>query len=152
MKIKRILQIILTNWIHLVGFYIMTYLSLILFKLLGLETDDSWLATLLINPFSILILFIVYGIPFIAGFHIAIILMDLILFSWKNKWPKVTLIIEWMLISLPFIYWAFDYEYWLWISLSISFFTTQMIRLKRIKKIEIKQDSAKIKSIEVINP
>jgi hypothetical protein len=30
-------QIILTNWVHLVGFYLTTYFSFILFSILGIE-------------------------------------------------------------------------------------------------------------------
>jgi hypothetical protein len=138
MKIKRLLKIISTNWIHLVGFYITTYLSLILFKLIGLETSDSWESLLLTSIFSILLLFIIYGPMIIGGFYSAIFIMDIVAFSWTNNWRREILIIEWIIISIPFIYWAFENEYWLWITLSVSLLTTQMVRLRRIKEIEIK--------------
>jgi len=142
MKIKRLLQVLSTNWIHLVGFYLTTYLSLILFKIIGLETDDNWISVLFVSPFTIIILFLVYGLPIIGGFYLGMLLMDIFLFSWRNKWIKTSLIVEWILISLPFISWAFEYEYWLWITLSISFLTTQMIRTKKIKsKIQQKSNS-----------
>jgi hypothetical protein len=138
MKAKGLLKIILTNWIHLPGFYITTYLSLIFFKLIGIETTDSWHSILLVSIFTILLLFMIYGPLIILGFFGAIMLMDILAFSWANKWPKKILIIEWVIISVPFIYWAFEHEYWLWITLSLSLLTTQLMRLKRIKEIESK--------------
>ncbi len=110
----------------MVGFYITTYLSLILFKLIGLETNDSWESLFLTSIFSILLLFIFYGLMIIAGFYLTIVFMDIIAFSWRNKWKKQTLIIEWIVISIPFIYWAFENKYWLWITLSLSLLATQM--------------------------
>src|SRR5258707_3828345 len=115
MKAKQLLNIVSTNWIHILGFYLTTYFSLILFKLIGLETSDGWESLLIASIFSILLLFLVYGLMIIGGFYLTIITMDIISFSGRNKWTKETLLIEWVIISVPFIYWAFKYEYWLWI-------------------------------------
>jgi hypothetical protein len=136
MKINRLIKIISTNWVHLVGFYVTTYLSLILFKLFGLDTSDSWVAVLLISILTIPLLFFVYGVKIVGGFYFALLLLDIIAFSSIRKRRIEILIVEWWIISIPFIYWAFKYQYWLWITLSISFLVTQMIRLQRIKKIE----------------
>lgn len=119
----------------MVGFYVTTYLSLILFRLIGLETTDSWFSTLLTSFLTIPLLYLVYGLKIIAEFYGVIILLDLIGFSiFKNRVKKI-LFFETILITPPFIAWAFEYQYWLWITLSISLGVTQYIRIWRIERI-----------------
>lgn len=137
MTTTRLIKIISTNWTHLVGFYLTTYLSFILFKIIGLGDDYEW-NILWFGFISAGLLFVVYGLKILGYFALTIVTMDLISFSWSNKWTKETLIIQWAIISTPFIYWAFEYEYWLWITLSISLLTTQMIRRRRIEAINKK--------------
>jgi hypothetical protein len=137
MTTTRLLKIISTNWTHLVGFYLTTYLSFILFKIIGLGDDYEW-DTLWFGFISAGLLFIVYGLDILGYFVLTILTMDIISFSWTNKWIKETLIIQWIIISTPFIYWAFEYQYWLWITLSISLLITQMIRRKKIEIINKK--------------
>jgi hypothetical protein len=120
-----------------VGFYLTTYLSFILFKIIGLGDDYEWY-TLWFGFISAGLLFIVYGIDILGYFLLTILTLDIISFSWTNKWIKETLIIQWIIISTPFIYWAFEYQYWLWITLSISLLITQMIRRKKIETINKK--------------
>jgi hypothetical protein len=137
MTTTRLLKIISTNWTHLVGFYLTTYLSFILFKIIGLGDDYEW-DTLWFGFISAGLLFIVYGLDILGYFILTIMTMDIISFSWTNKWIKETLLIQWIIISTPFIYWAFEYQYWLWITLSISLLITQMIRRKEIETINKK--------------
>jgi hypothetical protein len=119
-----------TNWIHIIGFYVTTYLSLIFFQLIGLTSGYELKSLLIEGPLSVLLLFVVYGAFIIGYFYLAIVIMDIIGFSWRNFWINETLILEWFIISIPFIYWAFKYDYWLWLTLSGSFLLTQMIRRK----------------------
>jgi len=137
MTTTRLLKIISTNWTHLVGFYLTTYLSFILFKIIGLGDDYEW-DILWFGFISAGLLFIVYGLNILGYFVLAIATMDIISFCWSNKWTKETLIIQWIIISTPFTFWAFEYEYWLWITLSISFLITQMIRRRGIENINKK--------------
>ena len=139
-KIKYTLRIIATNWIHLVGFYVTAYLSFILFKLIGTERSFSqdWNVVLFLSIFTIPILFFYYGPIIIGGFFGLIIVLDIIGFNLKTDRNKIILLIEWLIIIPPFIFWAFKYDYWLWITLSISLLITQLIREKRIKRIKIK--------------
>lgn len=48
--------------------------------------------------------------------------------------------IQWGLISLPFIYWVFYYEEWIFLVAVIAFFVTQNLRRIRIVKL-MKQNS-----------
>ncbi len=131
----RYLNIIKTNWVHFVGFYITSYISIILFKLLGIEgVNESWTQTILLNFIMVLFLFFTYGLIIILSFFLAIIMLDLLAFRLTKLKVIEILIIEWLLIISPFIYWALKYEYWLWICLSISFLCTQYIRKKWLDK------------------
>lgn len=131
----KYLNIIKTNWVHFVGFYITSYISIILFKLLGIDgVNESWMQTILLNFIMVLFLFFTYGLIIILSFFLAITILDLVAFHFTKLKVIEILIIEWLLIISPFIYWAFKYEYWLWICLSISFLCTQYIRKKWLDK------------------
>jgi hypothetical protein len=147
-KLKGTLKILGTNWVHFVGFYVTTYFSLILFKLIGLEgtENDEWSTILFLSLLTIPLLFFVYGLKIIGGFFASIFILDVIGFNLKPARIKLILLLEWILIIPPFINWAFEYEYWLWITLSISFLTTQLLRKKKIEKI-IKPNLARTKRI-----
>ena len=132
-----IARILLTNWIHVIGFFVTTYLSLTFFSLLGIynNSNQGWFETFLLGLTQVPFLFFTYGLPFLAGFYVAIILLDTVAFNLNSKNLIVKLLIEWMLIVTVFIYWAFEHEYWLWLPLSASLLVTQVIRKKRIEAI-----------------
>jgi len=132
---KTRFKIFATNWIHLPGFYITTYLSFILFKLLGLPGNQPWDALLLHNIYGLLVLFLFWGLFLLVGFYLLLGILDAILFSKKSSKVKEGLLIEWIIISLASIFCAFKFNYWLWVTLPISFYITQMMRMKKIKMI-----------------
>jgi hypothetical protein len=137
-RLKRTLKIISTNWIHLVGFYVTTYFSLILFNFLGLEgyTTETWTQTFFLNLIMILYLIFGYGLMFLIGLFGALIILDSIGFNLTKTKTNLILFLEWIIIIPPFVTWAFEYDYWLWLTLIISFATTQMIRKQEIEKIK----------------
>lgn len=132
---KKLFKIISTNWIHLVGFYLATYLTIVVGEFF--DPTEGWEPIVLTGFVAALMLFIVYGYVIIGWFYLAILIMDIGAFSWKNNWTKRTLILEWIIISTPFIFWAVEYKYWLWITLSVSLLLTQLMRARRIEKIKI---------------
>ncbi len=136
-RFKRTLKIISTNWVHLVGFYVTTYFSLILFNFLGLEgyTTEMSTKTLFLNLIMILYLIFGYGLMFLIGFYGAIIIMDSIGFNLTKTKTDLILLLEWIMIIPPFVTWALEYDYWLWLTLIISFAVTQWIRRRKIEKI-----------------
>lgn len=131
---RRILRTITTNWIHVVGFYLMTYLSIVIGSFF--DPTEDWEPIILTGFFAALLLFVVYGYIILGWFYLAIVLLDVAFFTCTSKWRKEILMVEWVIISMPFVYWAFEYEYWLWITLSASLVATQMIRLGMIRKVE----------------
>jgi len=132
--LKKILLIIRTNWLNLLGFYICMEIVMIV---LAISTTNhlSWqgvlFSTLLAAPF----LLFTYGLMFLCGVFTAIVLLDTILFTGFKLDALSILLIEWILIVPVFIYWAFEYHYWLWIALCTSFLITQIMRKYRIDKI-----------------
>ena len=134
--LKRTLRIIFTNWIHIVGFYVTTCLTLILFKALGISNESgSWADALQLMPLSTLLLFFIYGPILIGGFYGALVLLDIMgLIVCKFDVRKV-FIFECILLIPQFIVWAFEYKYWLWITLSISFIITQFVRKAKVDKV-----------------
>ena len=122
----------------MVGYYVTTYLSMILFKLIGVEKFEAleWNQILFQNVLGILLLFFTFGLLFILGFYSAIACLDLIGFNVKTYTVKSILLIEYLVITPPFIKWAFEYDYWLWLTLSLSFAVTQWIRKKKLEQID----------------
>ena len=133
--LKPVWYILLTNWIHLVGFYVALYLTGIVMKLFGLNgAYDTWAWQLLHSLWTIPLLFFVYGLPIIGGFYLVLLFLDFVLFRFFSLKPWTILLLEWCIIVPIFIYWAFLYEYWAWIILSLSFLATQAFRNRWILK------------------
>ena len=137
-KLKRAFKIVITNWIHFIGFYVTTYLTLIVFKIFGLENagTDPWSEFLIETLVGILVLFFTYGLLVISAFFGILILLDLILFNINRLKVLEILLIEWAILIIPFIYWGFEYDYPLWFILSLSFLGTQLMRKKELEKIK----------------
>lgn len=135
---KNALKIATTNWIHLLGFYVTTYASIILFKIAGLEgfRGGTWTSTFLLSLISIPFLFFTYGLVFLIYFYALIATADIVGFTWTKLKSIEILLIEWLIIIPPFIYWAFTNDYWLWLTLSASFLLTQLYRRRQIERIK----------------
>jgi hypothetical protein len=134
-KLKSIGRILLTNWIHIVGFYVVLYLYGIASKLIGVEgAYDTWEWQIVHSLWTILLAFLLYGLPIIAGFYLVLLFLDFVLFRFSTLKPWMILLIEWSLIVPIFIYWAFLYEFWTWLVLALSFLVTQVVRLRWIQR------------------
>lgn len=73
-----------------------------------------------------------YGMMFWALFLVSLIILDLILIVPNRKNLKTRLLIEWLIISSPFIYWTVKYHEWIFVTAVIAFFISQQLREKRI--------------------
>lgn len=123
MKLK--FHVFLTNWINIIGIFLISYLFLIIY-----EIKDF--------PFILLsTLFVVigYGMIFWVGFIVTIFILDFILFSRSMKFVYEKLFAEWIIVCTPFVYWIFDNEYPYFIVQIIAFGITQYIRKNKILKI-----------------
>lgn len=131
----RLIKIISTNWIHLLGFYVTSYLYVVFAKLIGFDSAyDDWSTTIFYNLLGVLILLFTYGLVIIIGFYVILLLLDLLLFQFKGLRLIQIVLIEWIIIIPPFIYWAFKEDYWLWLALVGSLLGTQLIRRRKLMK------------------
>lgn len=131
----KIIKLMSTNWIHLLGFYVSSYFYVIFSKLIGIEQPfDNWSTAIFYNLLGTLFLLFTYGLVIVIGFYLLILFLDLLLFQFKRLRLIEIVLIEWILIIPPFIYWAFKEEYWLWLVLVASLLTTQLIRRRQLMK------------------
>lgn len=122
-------RIIGTNWINIVGIFLITYLYS--FIRVIIETDFSIIQAML----SALILVGLYGLLFWIGFLLLLIILDTILVVRAKEKLKTALFIEWVIISIPLIYWMIKYEQWIFLIAVITFFITQIIRERKIRSL-----------------
>ena len=99
---KKIIKISLTNWINIIIVYSSMFITLFVFEIaFGFLT----IGEALYNTFGRLI---VYYLHYWLGFAFVMAILDLLLFNLKRLKIGCKLAIEWLLISLPFIYWIFN--------------------------------------------
>ncbi len=76
-------------------------------------------------------LLLLYGLVPLIAFYLVLLFLDLVLLT-KTKLSIFDIVlIEWIIIAPIFIYWAFKYDYWLWLLLVSSFLVTQFMRARR---------------------
>ena len=123
------MKIISTNWINLIGVFITVFLYAIVLNLNDTNVSRNLFQTIL----PALILVCLYGILFWTLFILLLVILDLIFIVKDQTNLTVKLLIEWLIISSPFIYWAVRYREGIFISAIVAFLITQFIRQKRIR-------------------
>lgn len=93
-----------TNWINLLGVCLTLFIYSLLNSMIGFK------ATFIQALFGAFLLVCLYGILFWIGFITALILLDFILIIPNRGNLKLKLLIEWLIISIPFIYCSIIYE------------------------------------------
>jgi len=128
---KEVMRIVFTNWINALTVYSCIFLALFIGDLIS---GISTIKEALYNTFGSLI---VYYFHFWLGFTLLIALLDVVLFSF-NREPRYTnykLALEWIIISLPFIYWLIKYNQWIFLLAILAFLIGQYLRRPYIFKI-----------------
>jgi hypothetical protein len=126
------MKAIKTNWINLLGVFLVTLVYFTVSTLLDPNLSYNILQAILAALFGVLGFGMVAWIPFV----IALIVFDLILNVKNQNSLKAKLFIEWIVISSPFIYCAVKYSEWVLIAAIITFFITQLLREKKIRQID----------------
>lgn len=123
-------KILFSNWINIVGILVVLFCYTFLNSLINFQ------ATFIQALFGAFLLICFYGIIFWLGFLILIFILDLILIIPTQKSLKIGLLMEWLIISTLFIYWAVIYKEQrvLYIIAIIAFLISQMIREKWLNK------------------
>lgn len=125
--------ILKTNWINLLGIFISVYVFSVSVALSNQEHGlfDSILEAL-IGGF---ILVFGYGLTFWVGFIFLITMLDILLLGSNTQNISIKLILEWFVISIPFVYWVIVYSEWIFLVGIIAFLITQYIRKQQILNI-----------------
>jgi hypothetical protein len=130
-------QILKTIWINIAGIFLAVYLYSIISALLKIKEFGDLGQTLAIGFIGGLYLVIGYGFVIWIGFLIMIIPIELIFMNSSIERIKTVLIFEWIIISLPFIYWLIEYTEWVFLIAVLAFLITQVIRLRKIAKLDL---------------
>jgi len=128
---KEVVRIFLTNWINILTVYICLFVSLFISELVpGIATFKD----ALYNTFGSLI---VYYLAFWLGFSMLIALLDVVLFSFNRdaRYINYKLALEWIIISLPFMYWLIKDNQWIFLVAILAFLLGQYLRRLYIFKI-----------------
>lgn len=136
MKTSNIkMRIILTNWVSVVGILFVVYLSGIVSELIIADNNGDISSSLWVGFIGGIIGLVLHGTVFVIGFIICMTILDLLLIGETDKYLRAKLLIEWILVSTPFIYWIFKHSEWVFLVAIITFFVTQLIREKLILKL-----------------
>jgi hypothetical protein len=121
------MKVLKTNWINVAGVFVAVFLYAVALNLTDINVSRNVFQSIL----PALMLVCLYGIMFWSLFILLLVVLDLLLIV-KNQNSLIgKLLIEWLIISGPFVYWAVRYKEWIFIVAIIAFLITQFIR-KRI--------------------
>lgn len=127
------MKVILTNWINLLGGLVCVFVFSVTRAFVAPQLSyNIFEATI-----SALILVGGYGLMFWFLFIILLIILDLAIIVPFKDYLKIRLIIQWLIISIPFTYWVIKYHEWIFAVGIAAFFITQMLREKYIWKKKI---------------
>jgi hypothetical protein len=124
------MKILLTNWINLFGVFVAVFLYAIFYNIYYISATRNFYQ-LMVSAF---ILVSLYGMQFWGLYITELILFDLLFIVKDQSKLKTKLIIEWLLISLPFIYWIISHKQWIFLVGVLVFLITQLIRQNLIIK------------------
>ena len=123
------MKVIKTIWIDVVIVFIAVYVYAVILTVF----DKQVTRTFFQSAFAALFLVLVYGVMFWSTFVIALIIFDLALLNKTQDNLRQKLLIEWFVISCPFIYWTIRYNEWIFAVGVVAFLIGQMLREKRLK-------------------
>jgi len=130
LTIKQAFKVVLTSRINLLTIFIITYVVTVISGVINdnLSVGQSLFGSL----YSVL----GYGIMFWVGFILSITVLDILLFGFDKRveYVNTKLLLEWVIISSPFIYWLVKYNQWVFLAAIIAFLIGQIIRKPMILK------------------
>jgi len=125
------MNVIKTNWINIIGVFVAAFLYAIFLNL----SDENISRNFFQATLSALILVCLYGVMFWVLFVISLIVLDLVFIVKDQRRLKIKLLSEWLIISLPFVYWAIRYKQWIFFICIVAFLITQILREKLIVRL-----------------
>lgn len=128
------MKVIKTNWINILGVFISVFVYAIILNIADENISRNFFQSIL----AALMLVCLYGVMFWALFIVLLIVFDLLFIVKTQNNFKSRLLIEWLIISSPFIYWTVRYREWIFLVAIIAFLITQLLREKSIRTINQK--------------
>jgi hypothetical protein len=125
------MEIIKTNWITVLGIFTMVFLYAIYLNVTDINVSRNIFQSIL----PALILVVLYGALFWLLFLALLVLLDIFFVAKVKIDLRVRLLIEWVIVSIPFIYWAIRYRQWIFIVAVFAFLVTQLLREKSLRQI-----------------
>ncbi len=128
---EAIKKIVLSNWMNVVSIFLGVYVAGFISSMINDKFTFS--EALIGSTFSV----VLYGSVFWIGFFIEIALLDVLLFSFNRdpEYINYKLVLEWIIISSPFIYWLIKYNEWIFLVAILTFLIGQYLRSPYIFKI-----------------
>ena len=124
------MEIIKTNWITVLGIFTMVFLYAIYLNVTDINVSRNIFQSIL----PALILVVLYGALFWLLFLALLVLLDIFFVAKVKIDLRVRLLIEWVIVSIPFIYWAIRYRQWIFIVAVSAFLVTQLLREKSLRQ------------------
>ena len=126
------LKIYKTNWINVVSIFSVVYLFGIASELSSQE--EEFFTSLGNAVLGGLYAIVYFGFLFWIGLLVLLLVFDSILIRNTNglTWK---LVLEWLIVSVPFLYWSFQFEAWVFVVGSITLFVSQQVRRRMIQDI-----------------
>lgn len=128
---KEIMKIVLSNWVNVLVIFVIVYVAGFISAMIN--DKFTFNEALFGTTYSV----VGYGSIFWIGFFIVIALLDVLLFSF-NREPRYTnykLVLEWVIISTPIIYWLIKYNQWIFLVAILAFLIGQYLRRPYIFRI-----------------
>jgi heme exporter protein D len=123
------MMVIKTNWVNLLGVFLAVFLYAVILNLSNVNLSYNIFQSILAALISVC----GYGMMFWVSFAISLIVVDILLILRNRNHLKQKLLIEWLLISAPFIYWTIEYREWIFAVAIIAFLCSQLFRERFIK-------------------
>lgn len=128
------MKILKTNWINYLG----VILAALVYEIVAntLNPNPTVSQTFVQSILAILFGIFFNGILFWLSFTVLLIALDWLMIIRNRNKLRLKLLIEWIIISLPFIYWSIIYERqrWLYLVAIAAFLITQLLRERLINK------------------
>jgi hypothetical protein len=121
------MKVIKTNWVNIVGVFTITYFYLIAEVLVH---SGTFVQAILGGLISICL----YGMMFWGLFILSLIVLDFLIIVRSQDRLKLKLLAEWLLISIPFIYWTMKYNEGIFAVAVFAFLISQLIRSSLIRR------------------
>ena len=100
------MNVVKTNWINIIGVFFAVFLYALIINIQDVNVSRNLFQSIV----SALMLVGLYGIMFWSLLVILLVILDLLLIVKNQNYLKAKLFLEWLVISIPFTYWAVKYN------------------------------------------